>query len=115
MEARSYVSILDYTNVCMYLIQGSLVPLMGIAYFLQFLDKLALSQATLFNLREDLVFIPTAVDRRIYFDNCYRTCAEHNIHGHLRFSILVILPGVGEYSSPLYLCVLLRILIPQQA
>ncbi|KAL2706092.1 hypothetical protein AAEP93_001342 [Penicillium crustosum] len=32
-----------------------LVPLMGIAYFLQFLDKLALSQATLFNLREDLL------------------------------------------------------------
>ncbi|KXG48527.1 Major facilitator superfamily domain, general substrate transporter [Penicillium griseofulvum] len=31
-----------------------LVPLMGAAYFLQFLDKLALSQATLFNLREDL-------------------------------------------------------------
>ncbi|KAJ5241787.1 uncharacterized protein N7469_000114 [Penicillium citrinum] len=31
-----------------------LIPLMGIAYFLQFLDKLALSQATLFNLREDL-------------------------------------------------------------
>jgi hypothetical protein len=30
---------------------------MGAAYFLQFLDKLALSQATLFNLREDLVFI----------------------------------------------------------
>lgn len=44
--------------VCMYLIQGSLVPLMGVAYFLQFLDKLALSQATLFNLREDLVCIP---------------------------------------------------------
>lgn len=33
----------------------SLLPLMGFAYFLQFLDKLALSQATLFNLREDLV------------------------------------------------------------
>ncbi|KAJ5281964.1 hypothetical protein N7478_007336 [Penicillium angulare] len=31
-----------------------LIPLMGAAYFLQFLDKLALSQATLFNLREDL-------------------------------------------------------------
>ena len=28
---------------------------MGIAYFLQFLDKLALSQATLFGLRQDLV------------------------------------------------------------
>ncbi|CAG8163243.1 unnamed protein product [Penicillium salamii] len=31
-----------------------LIPLMGTAYFLQFLDKLALSQATLFNLRQDL-------------------------------------------------------------
>ncbi|KAJ5691811.1 hypothetical protein N7462_001234 [Penicillium macrosclerotiorum] len=31
-----------------------LIPLMGTGYFLQFLDKLALSQATLFNLREDL-------------------------------------------------------------
>ncbi|KAJ5618504.1 Major facilitator superfamily domain general substrate transporter [Penicillium herquei] len=31
-----------------------LIPLMGTAYFLQFLDKLSLSQATLFNLREDL-------------------------------------------------------------
>lgn len=59
MEAGSYVSIpAGYTYVCMYLIQGSLVPLMGVAYFLQFLDKLALSQATLFNLREDLVFAP---------------------------------------------------------
>lgn len=28
---------------------------MGVAYFLQFLDKLVLSQATLFNLRQDLV------------------------------------------------------------
>lgn len=61
MEAGSYVSIpAGYTYVCMYLIQGSLVPLMGIAYFLQFLDKLALSQATLFNLREDLVFTPNS-------------------------------------------------------
>lgn len=30
----------------------------------------------------------------------YRTCVEHNIHGHLRFSILVTLPGVGVYLSP---------------
>ncbi|KAJ5110563.1 hypothetical protein N7532_001098 [Penicillium argentinense] len=35
-------------------LDGYLMPLMGAAYFLQFLDKLALSQATLFNLREDL-------------------------------------------------------------
>ncbi|KAL4801256.1 major facilitator superfamily domain-containing protein [Aspergillus unguis] len=31
-----------------------LIPLMGFAYFLQFLDKLAIGQATMFNLREDL-------------------------------------------------------------
>lgn len=30
---------------------------MGVAYFLQFLDKLALSQATLFGIRQDLVVI----------------------------------------------------------
>jgi hypothetical protein len=38
-----------------YLTMQRLIPLMGVAYFLQFLDKLALSQATLFNLRQDLV------------------------------------------------------------
>ncbi|KAL2810160.1 major facilitator superfamily domain-containing protein [Aspergillus granulosus] len=31
-----------------------LIPLMGICYMMQFMDKLALSQATLFGLREDL-------------------------------------------------------------
>ncbi|KAI9930749.1 hypothetical protein MW887_011506 [Aspergillus wentii] len=31
-----------------------LIPLMGICYMMQYMDKLALSQATLFNLREDL-------------------------------------------------------------
>ena len=30
---------------------------MCFAYFMQFLDKLVLSQATLFNLREDLVSV----------------------------------------------------------
>ena len=34
---------------------GRLLPLMGCAYFLQFLDKFILGQAALFNLREDLV------------------------------------------------------------
>lgn len=33
----------------------SLIPLMGVCYMLQYMDKLALSQATLFNLTEDLV------------------------------------------------------------
>lgn len=33
----------------------SLVPLMGGAYFLQFLDKFIFGQAALFNLRQDLV------------------------------------------------------------
>ncbi|CAL5873036.1 uncharacterized protein PFLUO_LOCUS7305 [Penicillium psychrofluorescens] len=31
-----------------------LIPLMGICYMLQYMDKLALSQATLFNMRQDL-------------------------------------------------------------
>lgn len=42
---------LFYTFLTVY----SLLPLMCFAYFLQFVDKLVLSQATLFNLREDLV------------------------------------------------------------
>lgn len=33
-----------------------LIPLMGGCYMLQYIDKLAISQATLFNLRQDLVF-----------------------------------------------------------
>lgn len=32
-----------------------MIPLMGFCYMLQFMDKLALSQATLFNIRADLV------------------------------------------------------------
>lgn len=35
-----------------------LIPLMGFCYMLQYMDKLALSQATLFNLVEDLVLTP---------------------------------------------------------
>lgn len=37
-----------------------LIPLMGGCYMLQYIDKLAISQATLFNLREDLVCFPTS-------------------------------------------------------
>lgn len=36
----------------------SLMPLMCFAYFLQFLDKMVLSQTTLFGLLQDLVSIP---------------------------------------------------------
>lgn len=36
-----------------------MIPLMGICYMMQFMDKLALSQATLFNLRQDLVSFST--------------------------------------------------------
>lgn len=32
-----------------------MVPLMGVCYMMQFIDKLALSQAALLNLRQDLV------------------------------------------------------------
>jgi hypothetical protein len=33
----------------------SMIPMMGICYMLQYMDKLALSQATLMNIRGDLV------------------------------------------------------------
>ncbi|KAJ5833941.1 hypothetical protein N7474_002252 [Penicillium riverlandense] len=42
-----------------------LVPLMGCAYFLQFLYKLALSQTTLFNLRQDLVWALPVIDLKM--------------------------------------------------
>lgn len=34
---------------------NSMIPTMGICYMLQYMDKLALSQATLLNIRADLV------------------------------------------------------------
>lgn len=57
MEARSFVS--PDRHRMMHPISKqkiSLIPLMGFCYMLQFMDKLALGQATLFNLREDLVY-----------------------------------------------------------
>lgn len=44
----------------------SLIPLMGFCYMLQYMDKLALSQATMFGLQEDLVrrnFLPVQAYR----------------------------------------------------
>jgi hypothetical protein len=47
-----------------------LIPLMGGCYMLQYIDKLAISQATLFNLRQDLVcFISTQCARRLITDS----------------------------------------------
>lgn len=40
-----------------------MLPLMGVVYMMQYMDKLALSNATLFNLREDLVR-PSIVHRQ---------------------------------------------------
>lgn len=70
---------------------------MGIAYFLQFLDKLALSQATLFNLREDLV--PFTAEYCLFKSNLCRTSAAQTIHGHLLSSISVISSGVGRVRT----------------
>lgn len=36
-----------------------MIPTMGVCYMLQYMDKLALSQATLLNLRADLVSLPS--------------------------------------------------------
>lgn len=71
---------------------------MGVAYFLQFLDKLALSQATLFNLRQDLVGHPHQyfIETHIHgLTGGNRICMEMNTHGHLRSFTLDTLPGVG--------------------
>lgn len=38
-----------------FLTYDSMIPTMGLCYMLQYMDKLALSQATLLNLRADLV------------------------------------------------------------
>lgn len=46
--------------------KASLMPMMCFAYFLQFLDKMVLSQTTLFGLREDLVALAP-----IYLDIYY--------------------------------------------
>jgi len=79
-----------------YLTLQSLIPLMGVAYFLQFLDKLALSQATLFNLRQDLVCISrTLLSGCTILTGLDRTCMGTNIHGHLRYFILDTLHGAG--------------------
>jgi hypothetical protein len=37
------------------LMTPSIIPLMGFCYMLQYMDKLALSQATLLGLRQDVV------------------------------------------------------------
>jgi hypothetical protein len=41
---------------------SSLIPLMGFCYMLQYMDKLALSEAALFNIREDLVTAQLPID-----------------------------------------------------
>lgn len=57
MEVRPIVSegLLQSTILSRSPNNPSLIPLMGFCYMLQYMDKLALSQATLFNLAEDLV------------------------------------------------------------
>lgn len=81
---------LFYTFLTVY----SLLPLMCFAYFLQFVDKLVLSQATLFNLREDLVsyllFQPFSP-----LSNRSRTCKETSIRGPRPSSTSGISHGAG--------------------
>lgn len=71
---------------------------MGFAYFLQFLDKLALSQATLFNLREDLVTALSPLAKDAFLT---RTA-------HARLAILLdlgdLLSGLSILELPKFLC-----------
>lgn len=50
---------------------------MGVCYMMQYMDKLALSQATLFNLRQDLVCPLFCCDRSVLIRTASR---RHRIH-----------------------------------
>jgi hypothetical protein len=73
---------------------------MGFCYMLQYIDKLALSQATLFNIRQDLVpfplFVPNPMREtpnvKILNPRAYKI---DNITGHLQYFTLGISPGAG--------------------
>lgn len=71
-----------------------LLPMMGACYMMQYMDKYVLSQATLFNLRQDLVcFLVTCIEDWAYFVS---TLSRTNSTGHRQFSTLDILSGVGQ-------------------
>lgn len=56
-----------YSIECSFLTaQTRLIPLMGVCYMMQYMDKLALSQATLFNLRQDLVCCQSQLKPYLY-------------------------------------------------
>lgn len=74
-----------------------MIPLMGVCYMMQFMDKLALSQATMFNLREDLVRWPCShavIERDERKLRTIRISRVSSTAGHLPFSILATSLGV---------------------
>ena len=77
-----------------------IIPLMGFCYMLQFMDKLALSQATLLGLRKDLVSLRL---QSYWFPlsplMSFRTSMEPNTPGVLPFSTSAILFGVGQVPT----------------
>jgi hypothetical protein len=80
------------------LIPTSLIPVMGLCYMMQYMDKLALSQATLFNLREDLVRCTSATPNALpYTSDFYsiRASKARITRGHRPSSILDTWPGAG--------------------
>ena len=75
-----------------------MIPLMGFCYMLQYMDKLALSQATLFNIRADLVwqsFSSPLVMDRTHPNGCWYDVAPpwHAIFVDIRY-ILFWVPGL---------------------
>ncbi|KAB8249361.1 major facilitator superfamily domain-containing protein [Aspergillus flavus] len=79
------------------LLQISMLPTMGICYMLQYMDKLALSQATLLNLRQDLVTWQGLIG------NQYTWCSVVFYFGYLAGSIptsyLMVRLPLGKYVS----------------
>ncbi|KAE8416404.1 major facilitator superfamily domain-containing protein [Aspergillus pseudocaelatus] len=79
------------------ILQISMIPTMGICYMLQYMDKLALSQATLLNLRQNLVTCQGLVG------NEYTWCSVVFYFGYLAGSVptsyLMVRLPLGKYVS----------------
>jgi hypothetical protein len=75
-----------------------MIPLMGVCYMMQYIDKLALSQAALLGLRKDLVRHPFELANNADNSAC-RISKVTSIHGRLPSSTLGIWFGVGPVPT----------------
>lgn len=72
-----------------------MIPTMGLCYMLQYMDKLALSQAVLLNLRKDLVSDTYHTAHPGQILTSYSILLAISMHGALQSSTLDISHGAG--------------------